>query len=166
MQMIASMNQPIYVSSIVVLAICASLTLFFACEQWYQDWIYIQQPLPTISSSLQNNDGANLLAAIPHAHLFGQSEQKMGEIPITNLRLRVTGIVKTNNIFSPSKAYIAIDGEPSKIYRIGDQLPDGVTIHAITNDIVVLENAGRLEKLPLPRLTLQFKPLDFVQSPR
>ena len=57
-----------------------------------------------------------------------------------------------------SKAYISIDGQPSKIYQVGESLPSGVKVYDITPNEVVLENDGNLEKLPLPREQLKFKP--------
>ena len=101
-----------------------------------------------------------MIASIPDEHLFGKAFSKSGDVPITNLQLRVTGIVKVQDEEngSYSKAYISISGQPSKIYQVGDSLPYGVKVYAISHDTVILENGGRLEKLPLPREKLVFKP--------
>jgi len=92
--------------------------------------------------------------------LFGNTYSKNGDVPISDLELRVTGIVKVENetVGSASKAYISISGQPSKIFQVGDSLPYGVKVHDISFDAVILENGGHLEKLPLPRETLEFKP--------
>ncbi len=95
-----------------------------------------------------------------YKHLFGMSAT--GDMPITNLELRVTGIAREADAQSEnvSRAYISIAGGVSKIYQVGDSLPDGVKIYDITSDTVILENSGKLEKLPMPRQKLQFKPRD------
>ena len=108
----------------------------------------------TISNAHETADN---IETIPNNHLFGIAFAK-GNVPITNLQLRVTGIVKVNNEQeNNSKAYISMSGQSSKIYQVGDSLLNGVKIYAISNDSVILETDGRLEKLPLPREILQFK---------
>lgn len=125
---------------------------------WYDDWQLSHAPLPTYHLPKQT-DKAALIEMLPEQHLFGQGLTPMGEMPISNLQLRVMGISKgMNENSATSQALIAIADGASKVYKIGDSLPDGVKIYAIAADAVVLENDGRLEKLPLPRETLVFKP--------
>lgn len=147
-----------------MLAICATLIVFVALTlsytiwQWHKDWLLaheIPAPPPTVKTI---NETAEMIAAIPNNHLFGQSFSN-GSVPITNLQLRVIGIVKVENEIngSISKAYISISGNPGKIFQVGDRLPYGVKVYEITPHAVILQNDGRLEKLPLPREKLQFK---------
>jgi hypothetical protein len=83
-------------------------------------------------------------------------------VPITSLQLRVTGIIKLDNeaTDATSKTLVSIAGAPSKIYKVGDHLPLGVKIYAITPTAVILENSGQLEKLLLPRASLHFRGTD------
>lgn len=141
------------------------LTFGYAAWQWRSDWVLVHQmnaETPTLNNTNQLSD---TVLAIPDEHLFGSS--KLGNMPITNLQLRVTGIVKVDaeQMGAYSKAYISIAGQASKIYQIGDTLPYGVKVYDITSDAVILENDGRLEKLPLPREQLKFKPKPTGEQP-
>ncbi len=130
------------------------LTFFYTLWQWRTDWVSAHQAIPA-PALVSIGATAEKMAAIPDEHLFGAAAS---DVPISSLQLRVTGIVKMNSSGNAaSKAYISIAGQPSKIYRIGDSLPYGVKIQAITADTVIVENDGHLEKLPLPREKLQFK---------
>lgn len=154
----------------VVLGLCAALavlvcfTFIYSAWQWRADWVLAHQAAaaPTVATV---DETANMIAAIPDEHLFGQSFSKSG-MPTSNLQLRVTGIVKVDNEQggTVSKAYISISGQPSKIYQTGDSLPYGVKVYDIAPDAVILENDGHLEKLPLPREQLQFKPRNKQES--
>ena len=149
----------------VVLSICASLaalvgvTFFYSAWQWHGDWMLAHQSITARPLIATTDETTDMIAALPDEHLFGKSLSG-SEVPITNLQLHVTGIVKVESeeTGSFSKAYISISGQPSKIYQIGDSLPYGVKVYDITTDTVILENGGHLEKLPLPRDSLQFKP--------
>lgn len=149
----------------IALAVLVVFTSVYALWQWRNDWVIAHQAItasPTVSTS---DDTATLIASLPHAHLFGQSLEG-DNMPISNLQLHVTGIVKVQNEQQNevSKAYISISGQPSKIYQVGDSLPDGVKVYDIAPDAIVLQNDGRLEKLPLAREKLQFKPRTSEES--
>jgi len=154
-----------------MLAIClaiasiAAATFFYAVWQWRGDWVLAHQS--TVSASVMaKTDTTDMIASLPEEHLFGQSLSKTSEMPISNLQLRVTGIVKveTEKYGTFSKVFISISGQPSKTYRIGDTLPYGVKVYDITADSVILQNNGHLEKLPLPREPLKFKPKNIEES--
>ncbi len=139
----------------VLLLILFCLTLLSAIWQWTADWQLTHAQM-IAQAVVKTNNSAELIKAIPKEHLFGQSLS--GEVPISSLQLRVTGIVKFAGSQDNSKAYISISGQPGKIYQQGDRLPYGVKIYSIASDAVILENDGHLEKLPLARPPLQFKP--------
>lgn len=154
--MILKQQSAMSVCAAIAALVC--LTFFFAAWQWHRDWLLSQQVLTLpVTTPAESTD---LVARIPDEHLFGKSFAEGGEVPLSNLQLRITGIVKINDDegSNGSKVYISIEGQPSKIYQVGDTLPYGVKVHEITNDSVILENNGRLEKLPLPREKLQFRP--------
>lgn len=146
-----------------VALIALSLTTAgYAVYQWTADWQLAHSELPAAPVLATADATSSLVAAIPGEHVFGQPAAGLGNMPISNLQLRVTGIAKVEGddetAQSLSRAYISVAGQPSKIYKIGDNLPYGVKVYDITADAVVLQNGGQLEKLPLPRDPLQFKP--------
>lgn len=135
------------------LAILVCITFTYGAWQWRNDWILVHEnsaKLPVIAK----NDTNELIASIPDNHIFGKA---MSQMPVTNLQMHVTGIVKMSGHSGTSKAYISVEGQPGKIYQEGDDLPNGVSINSISDDAVILDIEGRLEKLPLPREKLQFK---------
>lgn len=149
-----------------VIALCAALavlicvTLPYALSQWHRDWLLTFAGSTNRTTIANTTSITDMIAAIPAEHLFGKSITSGGNMPISNLQLRVTGIVKVEDeeYGSYSKAYISIAGQPSKIYQVGESLPYGVKVYDISSDAVVLESDGHLEKLPLPREQLLFKP--------
>lgn len=141
------------------LAVTVGFLCFYSVWRWHSDWVLAHQVVATNTKLNTSDETSLMIAAIPDNHLFGMAFDKSGDVPITDLQLRVTGIVKVNDeqLGSVSKVYISSSGQPGKIYQVGDTLPFGVKIYEITGDAVILENSGRLEKLPLPREPLQFK---------
>jgi hypothetical protein len=126
----------------VILGIMLCLTLIYALQQWYSDWHLTHQEAINSVTITPQEAKENLLSAIPNTHIFGQTLSEAGSAPITNLQLRVTGImsVTPEENGTLSKAYISMSGQSSKIYHTGDNLPYGVKIYAITPDTVILEN--------------------------
>ncbi len=150
-------QQRVMLGTCILLVALIALTLSYSCQQWYDDWSFIKQTPAAPSLALINED-IEMINAIPDRHLFGNTLDN-NNVPITHLQLQVTGIVKVddNQPGVISKAYISTSGQPSKIYQVGERLPSGVKVYEITPDAVILENDGRIEKLPLPREKLQFK---------
>jgi hypothetical protein len=140
------------------IALIIGMTFIGCLAQWRDDWKLTHQP--NTSTEQFGNKTMSMIAAIPGDHLFGKSAG--GKIPISSLELRVTGIVKVEDEHGNevSKAYISQAGQAAKIYQIGDNITDNVKIHSISADTIILDNGGELEKLPLPREPLVFKPRD------
>lgn len=135
-------------SAIVIIAIC----LFG--KQLYTIYQFTHAPLPqTVVTKLAHNQ--ETFVDISAAHLFGNAPPVLKQMPISRSQLQLTGIVKS--LTGNSKAYIAIAGQPSKIYKIGELLTEQMKIYDITADTVILQNAGQLEKLLLAREALIFK---------
>jgi general secretion pathway protein C len=132
------------------------LTIFFMLWQWHHDWQLTHQPISSTIAADNADKTTQIIAAIPSQHLFGKP---LGNTPAAYAQLRVTGIVKKENEQGDnhSKVYISTAGQPSKLYKVGDTLPSGSKIYEITATAVILEQDGQLEKLPLPRKSLQFK---------
>lgn len=141
------------------LAVLVGITFLYATKQWYSDWVLAHQQ-PPAAVGLATDETATLIAGLPDSHLFGQDLTDTGNMPISSLQLKVTGIVKVENEQgrNVSKVYISSGGGATKIYQVGDIMPSGVKVYDISADAVILENDGKLEKLPLPREPLEFKP--------
>lgn len=135
---------------------------------WYADIRLIQaQPLAAAALPIHQEKRPDLIQQIPEWHLFGSSAKSTDTttLPITSLQLRLIGVVQAIP-HKKSSVIISEANQSGKIYLVGDTLPVGVKVNAITEDGVILENAGRLEKLPLQRQPLSFqgmpKKLEFV----
>lgn len=94
--------------------------------------------------------------SIINAHLFGEedpAERAAGDpadAPETNLSLVLAGTIAA----SDPKMGFGIIGESAaaaKLFSVGDSLPGGARLHAVYGDRVILERAGQLEALLLPR---------------
>lgn len=90
---------------------------------------------------------------IAAAHLFGRRSESGGdtaeiEAPETQLDLTLTGIVAESN-GDGSWALIRAGSAEQDAYTIGDTIAEGVSIHAIYWNRVVLNRQGRFETLTL-----------------
>lgn len=72
------------------------------------------------------------------------------EVPETRLNLQLRGVIADDD---PARgvAIIADNRGRDQVYRVGAQLPGGVRLHEVHPDQVVLNRAGTLERLMLPR---------------
>ncbi|EKD54036.1 MAG: hypothetical protein ACD_60C00128G0012 [uncultured bacterium] len=136
---------------LLVLIITFSMTLV----SWWSDARLTKVSVKQNKNDLQSDQKlTSLVAQIPEWHLYGVAEQV---VPITSLQIRLVGVIKASSD-SLSRVIISELNQPGKLYQVGDILPSsGVKIYAITQDGVILENGGRLEKLPLQRTPLQFQ---------
>ncbi|MGK0673741.1 MAG: type II secretion system protein N [Halothiobacillaceae bacterium] len=71
----------------------------------------------------------------------------------TRLPLVLRGVLAGQGL-----ALIAASGQPERVYRVGDSLPGGAILRAVLADHVLLERAGILERLALPKETLLSSP--------
>ena len=142
-------------ASVLTLAILIKLPF-----SWYQDIALIRGQSSISTAKSLSPSMTALIKNIPERHLFGSHEvvESSGSIPITSLQLRLVGVIKAVSE-GVSRVIISEAGQPAKVYQIGDSLPSGVEVYAIASDGVILENGGRLEKLPLQRSLLEFQGL-------
>ncbi len=142
---------------LIIMVVLIFIAFIQALFTWYGDIALMQSHSNQNKNTAQENDQlAKQIAQIPEWHLFG----KQGEstiLPVTSLQIHLVGVIKaTPEQFS--RVIISESNQPGKIYGIGDTLPSsGVKIYAITSEGVVLDNGGRLEKLPLQRTPLIFQ---------
>ncbi len=85
------------------------------------------------------------------AQLFGASvRDNTMPAPATNLRLTLLGSF-VHAAPQRSSAIIRHEGSEARRYQVGDELPNGILLHAVYADRVELERNGRRESLSFPR---------------
>lgn len=98
-------------------------------------------------------------AALVNAHLFGEATvapplviDAPVDAPDTTLNLQLTGVVASPDDRS-GWAIIAASRGNTKTYYVGDEIEttNGATLHAVYEDRVILNRAGRFETLRLPK---------------
>lgn len=145
---------------LVAMVILIFITLIQTVLTWRSDSQLIKaHSNQNVTSSQASDRIAKLISQLPEWHLFGKYGvvEQSAILPVTSLQIRLVGVIKsTPEKFS--RVIISESNQPSKVYSIGDTLSSsGVKIYAITAEGVVLDNSGRLEKLPLPRTPLMFQ---------
>lgn len=145
---------------LIVMSALTLITLIQMAVTWRGDIRLIHSTISKRDISSQtNNPLASLIAHLPEWHLFGKYGvvEQSAILPVTRLQIQLVGVIKSiPEQFS--RVIISESNQPGKIYKVGDKLPSsGVKIYAITVEGVVLDNSGRLEKLPLQRTPLLFQ---------
>lgn len=132
------------------------VTFVHSIFTWHND-LKLAHTTTAHYSDTSSSQLAQLIEKIPEWHLFGKYGAASAILPITSLQIRLVGVIKATPE-KDSRVLISESNQPAKVYRVGDTLPgSGVKIYAITTEGVVLNNSGRLEKLPLPRTPLLFQ---------
>ena len=125
-----------------------------------------QQQATTVSPTnnrLPPAQSASVLAQqIASKHLFGKANIVQGQAvnaPETKLNLKLSGVIASPSVEN-ALAFIA-PGKSAreKAYKVGDNLPGGAILKAISGDRVLLEYRGRMETLTLHRKILSDKQL-------
>jgi general secretion pathway protein C len=91
--------------------------------------------------------------AIIHAPLFGNPEAAPvdgANAPLTRVPLVLVGTL-ANTDPTTGLAILGETAPTSRVYAVGATLPGGVRLHEVYPDRVVLDRAGVLETLPMPR---------------
>jgi len=108
------------------------------------------------TTSRESDSGVTTTAhRIAALHLFGTTSSAPTaptatiEAPPTRLNLTLRGLL-ASAIPEQARAIIAADGK-ERLYATGDALPGGASVKEIHTDHVILERAGRLETLGLPK---------------
>jgi len=138
---------PTLLSVVLVVAIAAQLALtvlkFLAPPE-----------LPAAAPAPAAPAGPNL-AGIVNAHLFGtaalEATGDAASAPTTTLRLTLAGTLAGSDP-TLGWAIIGDTAQNAKVYATGASLPGGAKLKEVYADRAILEHAGKLESLPLPRL--------------
>jgi general secretion pathway protein C len=115
-------------------------------------WVHSQRPAAhqTTSTVLALNVAGGV-AAIADAHLFGAAPVATGEAVESQLELHGTIAYDDPNL---GLGLIAERGARELTYRVGEELPGGAMLHAVHMDHVVIDRAGQLSSLLMPRARL------------
>jgi general secretion pathway protein C len=123
--------------------------------------IVIAPPSPAATVARKGVD----VQAIVSAHLFDQAQpdapKNPTEAPQTTVNLVLTGVIAT---LEPTIGW-AIIGESAaatRQYATGAALRPGIKLHSVYKDRVIIDRAGQLETLPLPK---QGAPLNVAARP-
>ncbi len=123
----------------------------------------ISKPAPLTSMPSAKKSEKTSMANVVLLHLMGQSKQSAisrsnGPIkaPDTHLQLALHGVFASTNT-ELSLAIIAEKKGKDKTYRQGDSLPNGVLLHKIYADRVILSRNGKFETLRLIRKQANIK---------
>lgn len=142
---------------VLLLALCAGLLLLGL--QGYSDRRILVGGQDLSGGQVEANGSAQGetldLAAIIALNMMGGAAASAASaatteaIPDTRLDLQLHGIFASNGE-RLAGAVIAQAGGESGFYRIGDEIADDVTLHAVAGDSVVLRRGGALETLRYP----------------
>ncbi len=115
--------------------------------------VKMPEPVLAAPAATPQHPVANVQAVVA-AHLFGlavadPATQDPSNAPLSSANLVLAGTIATQD---PKRGIAIIsDGGPSKVYSIGDNV-NGASLYSVYLDHVILDRAGTLETLLLPRL--------------
>ncbi len=142
--------------------------LFLLAIAWYLArlvWAFV--PLYTefdwsarpayISKALPKGDSMQIdFPAIANTHLFGQAGAEplttAIDAPETQLNLQLRGAIAADDE-ALAHAIITDGSGKDQVYFINDAVPGGALLHEVYTDRVILNRAGALEALRLPRVS-------------
>lgn len=127
------------------LVILLSLSLAWQTHQAMQ-LLHASTP-PLSQSASQPVAAADPVSLLP---LFGTPAKTNSAPPTTNLRLSLLGSFVNPDSQRSSAIIRKDDGKPQR-FRVGDNVQDGIRLHAVYPDRIELERQGHLETLGFPR---------------
>ena len=94
-----------------------------------------------------------LFEALARGHLFGSAAAAASDAPASQGPLKLSGTIAFDD---PKQGYglIAEGGTPGRLYRVGENLPGGATLHEVYAQKVIVEHEGRFETLELSHAVL------------
>jgi general secretion pathway protein C len=155
----ANQNLPQFSSVILVIMLAWYLSQFvwiLLPQQDEFDWS-IKVPVVAGATGQMSASGQTDFGGISAAHLFGIPGAEpvitaTVDAPETRLDLKLRGTVAADD---PAMAHAIIaDGKgKDNVYFIKDKVPGGAVLHEVHADRVILNRAGALETLRLPKLS-------------
>jgi general secretion pathway protein C len=122
----------------------------------------LKTPQPVLAVPVARQQRAPLdIQTVVSAHLFGvpavdPASQDPANAPQSAANLLLAGTIATQD---PKRgvAIISDGGGPSKVYAVGDRV-GGASLHSVYLEHVILDRAGALETLLLPRILVSNSP--------
>ncbi len=151
-------NGPAYVS--LILAALIAIELVRMALSFLGGPVKTPQPVVNRPPAPHVRPGVDVQKVVS-AHLFGVAAVEPGAQDPANAPLSSANLVLAGTIASQDPKHgvaIISDGGPSKVYSVGDNV-SGATLHSVYLDHVILDRAGVLETLMLPRQLLGSRPM-------
>jgi general secretion pathway protein C len=94
------------------------------------------------------------IGALVNAHLFGsalvQASGDAANAPPSSMPLVLAGVLATKDP-KEGMAIIGESAQSAKVVSVGQQVPGGAQLHSVYNDRAIIDRAGALESVFLPR---------------
>jgi general secretion pathway protein C len=157
-------NGPAYVS--LILAALIAIELARMAISFLGGPVKTPQPVVNRPAAPHVRPGVDVQKVVS-AHLFGMAAVEPGaqdpaDAPLSSANLVLAGTIASQD----PKHGVAIisDGGPAKVFSVGDNV-SGATLHSVYLDHVILDRAGVLETLMLPRLLAGSRPMAATRRP-
>ena len=157
-------NGPAYVS--LILAALIAIELARMAISFLGGPVKSPQPVVNRPAAPHVRPGVDVQKVVS-AHLFGIAAVEPGGQDPASAPLSSANLVLAGTIASQDPKHgvaIITDGGPSKVYSVGDNV-SGATLHSVYLDHVILDRAGVLETLMLPRQLAGSRPMAAVRRP-
>ncbi|HWS69354.1 MAG TPA: type II secretion system protein GspC [Steroidobacteraceae bacterium] len=157
-------NGPAYVS--LILAALIAIELARVAISFLGGPVKTPQPVANRPAAPHVRPGVDVQKVVS-AHLFGIAAVEPGGQDPASAPLSSANLVLAGTIASQDPKHgvaIITDGGPSKVYSVGDNV-SGATLHSVYLDHVILDRAGVLETLMLPRQLAGSRPMAAVRRP-
>src|SRR4051812_2386670 len=96
------------------------------------------------------------IGALVNSHLFGdalvKSNGDAANAPPSSMPLVLAGVLATDDP-KQGMAIIGESAQAAKVVAVGQQVPGGAQLHSVYNDRAIIDRAGTLESVYLPRRT-------------
>jgi general secretion pathway protein C len=157
-------NGPTYVS--LILAALIAVELVRMAISFLGGPVKTPQPVVNRPAAPHVRSGVDVQKVVS-AHLFGVATVEPGAQDPATAPLSSANLVLAGTIASQDPKHgvaIITDGGPSKVYSVGDNV-SGATLHSVYLDHVILDRAGVLETLLLPRQLAGSRPMAAARRP-
>lgn len=137
----------------IVLALVIGWQLTALIDPWVNpESATLSAPPPGVASPSASRALEERSATIRAAALFGRADEAVTTVP-SALGWVLVGIVAAKDDPGAGRAILGETAASTRVYAVGDRLPGERRLHSVYADRVLLERAGVLEELKLPRLT-------------
>lgn len=152
-------------------ALLMALTLLWTLLSLTQlMWQWLSPPTESVpvDAPVAVTTGTAQNLSLAQFRLFGSAVDPAGgayaDAPETALNLNLKG-TSSHHEQSLARAVIADEQQVEKVYKVGDEFPNGVRVLAIYPDRVVLNAAGRIEVLRLRQAMMSSGPAPAAGAP-